>query len=386
MSLTRFSFGCVMALSMVGNPSFADEQPPPVVRVHLNSLSNWCEPCSWQPPGSTHWQVLVSTVDDEIIVVGTANAVVDYIYINCAGASTEYCTLYVTGSYAEISDISRADFSSGDSELWIPTIGGFSSAVDVLGSVNANIIGSVTVGSVTGQVQQIGSSIASSSTPGISSLSVGTLSGDISAADRIGIVAASGDIGSTGDHVSISSGDSIGGITADAVYASISITGSAADLDWLQTTVGDFSGSLMCRKIVGTTASGAYGLRVAGDLKADIDHTAVMNTDWRIGGSFGAGAVIDLPEEGLTEQIIFAAGGSGSWSSTAHIELANDALDNEPYYTNPATGSGGVGGGSAGLATFDVHHESCSPAEGASTLGYGPHYTCLGEEDCCERF
>ena len=338
------------------------------------------------------WRVQAVAADGDIEVFGEDGPIIEQVHIRATG-DDQHVLLFISGDVFLVDDIRSVDPILGPggvilSEVWIHSV-----EAENVGSVSVEKIGTITAttGDVFGEVTARGSLQAGGSANGIDLLRAtqGNITGNVTASKRIAAIEApSGDVGFAQLPllVEITSAKSIGSIEAEAVYAAVSVTGAAADIDWIETTVGDFAGSLTCRKITGVNAAGPYGLRVKGDLKADIDHSAVMATDFIIGGSFAAGADINLPAQGLTKQSIFAAGGSGSWSSTAHINLGGVALNGEPYYTNPATGTGGVGGGSAGLATFDIHHESCTPVEGASALGFGPHYTCQGEEDCCARF
>ena len=368
--------GCAIGLSMLAGETRA------TVNVVINGNTS-CTTCAQLENGQ--WNVDVDMSEyanfSTVEVSGTAGDVIRYISIQ-NDTPNSFKVLTVGGSLSNVINIEPRIFVESPGELFIATV-----TAGQIGTITAHSIGDVlaTSGDVL-TVNQLATGYAGGEDINSVITANGSITGAVVASGSIGMIRAdSGVIGSSQYPLNsvISSGKSIGSIKAEAVHAAISITGSAADIDSLVTTVGDFSGSLTCRKIVGTTALGAYGLRVAGDLVADIHHTAVMNTGFRIGGSFASGASINLPSQGHTKQTIFAAGGSGSWSSTAHVNLGGIALSGEPYYTNPANT---VGNGSAGLATFDIHHESCTPAEGASALGYGPHYTCQGEEDCCARF
>lgn len=154
---------------------------------------------------------------------------------------------------------------------------------------------------------------------------------------------------------------SIGRIEAEENYAGISITGGAADLDSLFASVGDFGGSLSCRKITGAGTTGDFGLEVMGDLEADITQTAVMDTNFRIWGSLASGADISLPANGLTHQIVIN-NDNNSFTWSGNIRLNGTALSSQPYYTNTAAS---IGGGSAGLVAFNLHGKSCVPEDGS---------------------
>lgn len=56
---------------------------------------------------------------------------------------------------------------------------------------------------------------------------------------------------------------------------------------------------------------------------------------------------------------------------------------NEPEYTNTAAS---IGGGSAGVARFTIHDESCKPVTGTTTTGYGVDPSSIIEDPPCTYY
>lgn len=149
------------------------------------------------------------------------------------------------------------------------------------------------------------------------------------------------------------------------------------------------SAGIMCRKFDDIAGAGnPPGLFCPeGDLGANVTLSEALGVGREIivGGHFTTDHVISLPSVsgangGLRGQITFnTLGQSYAWNGD--IRIGGTTLTGEPYYTNTAAS---IGGGSAGLATFNVHNSSCVPPHGASVPGEAPTLNCLVE--CCPIF
>lgn len=358
--------GCAVGLSTLAGLAHA------TVTVFVGGVG--CSTCAVQNMSGA-WQVEVTTGSQDVVVTGNSNDVIEYIVIVCS-ADGEAVNLTVGGSLSDVHEISRAVGSLG--ELWVTSV----SATDI-GDITANMITTVTASDdIYGHINQIAFEISESAT-GITTIQStgGDITGEISATKRIGAIKAqSGAIGQSGSHAAISSADSIGQIVADSIYATISITGSAADLDSLITEVGVFAGSLSCRKITGAGTTGDIGLDVKGDLEADVTQTAAMDTDFRIWGSFASASEVDIHiANGLTRQVVWNnANASNTWSGA--FKVNGTALSSPPYYTTPASS---IGGGSVGLVPFNLHGVSCVPADGDTVATVYPD-SCPGSSLLCD--
>lgn len=104
-----------------------------------------------------------------------------------------------------------------------------------------------------------------------------------------------------------------------------------------------------------------------------------MDTNFRIWGSLASGADISLPSSGLTRHIDFNFdNNSETWSGNA--KLNGTALSSQPYYTNYATD---IGGGSAGLAAYNLHGKSCVPEDAAEADPIYPE-SCPSQSLLCD--
>lgn len=353
MSKIKALLSCAVALS-------AFYAPHALATVTVTVNGSGCSGCVTFTP-SVGYFVTVSGQAAPAVVVTTTNSE-RIVLIEIANTSTtSAATLEVFAETSEVQSVS-AFVDVGLGELWVTEV-----HADTLGAIYANLIGDVIVdGDITGTITQVASGL-SPSADGIGMLlsDSGSITGDITAAQRIVEIAApGGDLGASGNHIDISSGTSIGSIRGNSIYAAISITGSAADLDSLVAETGVFAGSLSCRKITGSGIGDDYGLDIKGDLEADIYQTAAMDTNFRIWGSLASTSEIDIHiANGATYQVILNYdNNSNTWAGV--FKVNGTALSSPPYYTTPASS---IGGGSVGLAPFNLHGVSCVPVDSTTT-------------------
>ena len=189
----------------------------------------------------------------------------------------------------------------------------------------------------------------------------GNIFGDIRAPfGRIAFVSADGDIGTPESPILIEAKHYIRHITrANNLYAYINGHVNNGTGTISKIIVDRFVGSLDVRKM-STQPSG-------GELRFNVQLDAIIT----FGESFsGANRKIEVPVGGLTTQIIFNADNipDAVWNAPVKIGFDGDpdqVILTGPGYTNTAES---LGGGSVGLAPFDLHDESCVPANGDMVL------------------
>lgn len=227
-------------------------------------------------------------------------------------------------------------------------------------------------------------------------------------------IAADADIGSSGDPVVIAAHTSIKVVEADSIWAGIDTTleGGYEDIWYVKARSGSFSGYLNCRDLSSPTTPS--GIDIAGDLNADVftrvlrepiiaDSLGGDNTVW-IGSSMvddgdtSDGRIV-LGAGGLAGQIILngaAATPSGAWSGDVTVgsivlNTSQSQPNQAPYYNRL---SSTLGGGSVGLAAFNLHGTDCLPANNATAQGllssvrvrhYGPIALAASEPVLLER-
>ncbi len=186
---------------------------------------------------------------------------------------------------------------------------------------------------------------------------VGNIFGDIRAPlGRIAFIRADGDIGTAASPVVIEAKHNIHNISqAQSVYADINarVNGGAGTISKI--IVDRFVGSLEARTMSTQPSGGKLSFNV------ELDAAIIFGESYT-----GANRTIEVPVGGLTTQIIFNADNipDAVWDAPVKIGFDGDpdqVILTGPGYTNTAES---LGGGSVGLAPFDLHDESCVPANG----------------------
>ncbi len=200
------------------------------------------------------------------------------------------------------------------------------------GSVYAEVINITAGGDITG-------TLTAFDTGSIGDLIVtGNITGNITANQTISKITAGGTIGTPQSPITISSGSFIRKIKGESIYANIS---AVTDFGELETTDGDFDGSLTCDKL---TSVGEYSdIVIAGSLDADI--------------------TINDPE-GLESYIIINTANDSTppyWLGDVTIDTTT--LSPKPLYTNL---SGDIGGAAVGVVPFMRHALDCVPRHGTA--------------------
>lgn len=338
-----------------------------------------------QPGGpGTPWRVAFTatgSAHSDVSVTAASNEPIAYVHATTNSNSAYRVDLTVTAP--SIADASKV---GGAGEFWVTPI---TTTTGDVGDVTANVIGDVTASAhITGDISSTGTS-AGGAPDGIHALEAtgGSITGDVTAVGRIGLMTASaGAIGTSSSVRATISAGSIGNITARSVFADITSGGGTGELNSLITTgtggsTGDFTGSLAAQRITGNGLT--YGLDVFGDLNADIDHdNAVMATHFRIGGSL-VGDIL-LPANGVTKQIIINANyDGGAWTGDIKLNGSAIAADSNGEYA-----ASSVGGGSVGLATFRLHDEACTPPNQSEIYHffYDPLWQGEGDPPCTWNF
>lgn len=161
----------------------------------------------------------------------------------------------------------------------------------------------------------------------------------------------------------------LGGWGGDLKYESGLIIGEDPEPEPLDPPEYTEGGTLVCGRLL--------EMSLVKNLLSPITVTTApyASNTWAIGGSLASSAIISLPANGLTHQIIVNEQNiSGAW--TPNI-LVGSVPIGEGYANLPNS----LGFGSAGLATFTLHPEACAPPDGA-TVSVGSLVTpWLGEGD-----
>ncbi|MCH8316579.1 MAG: hypothetical protein IIA64_11450 [Planctomycetes bacterium] len=191
---------------------------------------------------------------------------------------------------------------------------------------------------------------------------LGSIFGDLRAPlGRIAFIRADGNIGTPEQPILIEAKHYIRNITqAINLYADINARVNGGTGTISKIIVDNFVGTLNARTM-STTPSG-------GELRFNEQLAATIT----FGESYtGANRTIQVPVGGLTSQIIFNADNVGGvWGNGAEVWIGFNGDPDQiiltgPGYTNTAES---LGGGSVGLAPFDLHDESCAPANGETVL------------------
>ncbi|MCH8824439.1 MAG: hypothetical protein IH984_13145 [Planctomycetes bacterium] len=237
--------------------------------------------------------------------------------------------------------------------------------VDVAGDVGLIIveaIGDILLG---GDVtDDIIATTPDNNTRGITKVkAVGNIYGDILAPfGRIAFISAEGDIGTPQSPILIEAKHYFSNITkAHNLYAHINghVNDGTGAISMIY--VDRFVGSLNVRTMSSQPSGGL--LHFAVELDAPITF---------VQGYTGSNRTLEVPVGGLTTQIIFNADNipGAVWDAPVKIGFDGDpeqVILTGPGYTYTAQS---LGGGSIGLAPFDLHDESCEPSNGETVLHY----------------
>ena len=176
---------------------------------------------------------------------------------------------------------------------------------------------------------------------------------------RIGFIRADVDIGTPGSPIRIEAMHGVQDIAlAINMYADIKtrINGGSGEIRKIE--VDNFTGSLDAQ-MMGDQNNGGF-----------LIFNESLNADITFGGSFtGANRRIEVPVGGLTTQIIFNADNNG-WNWNSDVKIGFDGDPDQIILVGPGytTTAADLGGGSVGLAPFDLHDESCAPTNGETVL------------------
>lgn len=229
-----------------------------------------------------------------------------------------------------------------------------------IGLVMVEAIGDILLGGDV--IDDIISTTPNNSSRGITKVkAVGSIYGNLRAPlGRIAFISAEGDIGTPQSPVLIEARHYFRHITnANNLYAEINGLANGGTAAISRIIVDRFVGSLNVRTMSSQPSGGEFRFEVA--LDATITFTE---------GYTGPNRTLEVPVGGLTTQIIFNAGNNADavWDAPVKIGFDDDpeqVILTGPGYTNTAES---LGGGSVGIAPFDLHDESCMPANGETVL------------------
>ena len=186
---------------------------------------------------------------------------------------------------------------------------------------------------------------------------VGNILGDIRAPlGRIAFIRADVDIGTAASPVLIEAKHYIRNISqALNVYADINARANGGAGTISKIIVDRFVGSLEARTMSTQPSGGKLSFNV------ELDATITFGESYA-----GANRTIEVPVGGLTTQIIFNADNIPGAVWDAPVKIGFDGDPDQVILTGPGYNitAESLGGGSVGLAPFDLHDESCVPANG----------------------
>jgi hypothetical protein len=179
-----------------------------------------------------------------------------------------------------------------------------------------------------------------------------------------------GSIGTSGTHISVSVRDNIDSLIAGSVYATINTraNGGAGSVRWLETTTGDFVGSLSTSYLSDIGTGLPSGITVVGDLDADVTFHNAVSSPIDVTGdiastiSINEGLYDTVDAGSLSGQIIINAAGS-TYAWTGDVTANGVTLSPRGSYTQSA---GTFGGGAVGRAPFALHDIDCDPVNGGT--------------------
>lgn len=193
----------------------------------------------------------------------------------------------------------------------------------------------------------------------------------VSSSSLIFLEVTNGPIGTVGTPVTINVGGSIHDLKATEIHAAIDTDygGVHGSVLRIQTTTGDFSGSLETNYLL-AGASPDPGLFIAGDLDADVTFLHSVSEPITIGDKL-IGDLVITDSAGLDEQVIINADNNvyTNWTDAwVGDVIVNGTTVSPGDYTNTNLGDGAIG-----LARFTIHEQACNPAHNADlTAGNAP--------------
>ncbi len=280
-----------------------------------------------------------------------------------------------------------------------------------VGTITLNTIQAMNIGgNITGGINLVERSGGGASTL-ISGLVAGRILGDVIVehGEIINLTAAQG-LGQAGSPIQVRTFSGISQLDAAEIHADINTRANSGygAIGHIQTTTGDFVGSIDTLRIEQVFSGDPGFLQIAGDLDADInvfefiDNGNGASPEIQVGGSFMPGRTISMGSSlmpdaeisvgqagGLGGQVVVNNfGGAGVWQGT--VRVGGSLLVPTPNYN--AT-SATIGGGAVGLVPFTVHSSDSFPTGGqilveatAPTLAnpllvrhYGPVFFNTGE-------
>lgn len=182
-------------------------------------------------------------------------------------------------------------------------------------------------------------------------------------------------------------------LVAGAINADITTlaNGGTGSVRWLETTSGDFTGSLATSYLSEIGTGQPAGITIDGDLGADLDFNNNVSAPITVDGSVPSTSTItvgqylngagDITLGSLAGQVIINAdNAAGTWVGDVRIGgPSGTVLSPVPFYTDDAAT---VGGGAVGLVPFNYHPVDgvpdddatiyAAPAEPVEMWFYGP--------------
>lgn len=201
----------------------------------------------------------------------------------------------------------------------------------------------------------------------ISTINVtGAMSGNIDASNLTSLVV-SGDVGSSGNNVSISVAGNLTTMTAKNVHANIAVGGNVQNFrvtgsgdDTTEATDAVFAGSLSC-----DTMNNGAGLRVWGDLEADVSIADEMvGTSARIAVGRELAGDITIGSGGMSRGVTIGWMPSATGLWTGDITVAGQTLSPKGDYTQ--TGLGPAAG------TWAWHPTACTSTRATNLTSARP--------------
>lgn len=215
-------------------------------------------------------------------------------------------------------------------------------------------------------------------------------------------ISANGAIGAPGSPVTIRAGLDIGSIKAKEIHANVIAgwNGPSSKIYRVAAVGGNGSSGDLTGSISAATIGQASiltglevdppGIEVKGNLGsashgADLTFTQGLSSVEgnprliRVDGSFVAGSRITLPANGLAGQILFnLADAFANWLQGAEVVVGPRVLTTRFYPDTPDQ----LGGGSVGVARFDLHATACEPMNGQTVSASVPPNIIIEDPSC----